>query len=75
VIDRAGGTYTKDFLFRLSTNERHLLEMVEESLARVRDGSFGLCVSCGHAINGKRLEAVPWTRYCITCQERIERAS
>ncbi|HYL13588.1 MAG TPA: TraR/DksA family transcriptional regulator [Terriglobales bacterium] len=75
VIDRAASTYTKDFLFRQSTNERHLLEMVEESLRRVRDGSFGLCLSCGNEINSKRLEAVPWTRYCIACQERIERAS
>ena len=75
VIDRAAGTYTKDFLFRQSTNEKHLLEMVEESLMRVRDGSFGVCVSCGGEINAKRLEAVPWTRYCIACQERIEQAS
>lgn len=75
VIDRAAGTYTKDFLFRQSTNERHLLEMVEESLLRVHDGSFSLCLSCGSEINAKRLEAVPWTRHCIACQEKIEQAS
>lgn len=75
VIDRAASTYAKDFLFRQSTNERHLLEMVEDSLGRVRDGSFGQCLSCGEGINSKRLEAVPWTRYGIACQEKIERAS
>lgn len=75
VIDRAASTYTKDFLFRQSTNEKQLLQMVEEALRRVRDGSFGRCLSCGDEINSKRLEAVPWTRYCIACQERIERAS
>ena len=75
VIDRAAVTYTKDFLFRQSTSERHLLEMVEESLLRVRNGSFGRCLSCGGEINAKRLEAVPWTRHCIACQEKIEQAS
>ncbi|MGA7769618.1 MAG: TraR/DksA family transcriptional regulator [Candidatus Sulfotelmatobacter sp.] len=49
--------------------------MVEEALRRVHDGSFGQCLSCGNEINPKRLEAVPWTRYCIACQEKIERAS
>ncbi|MFZ0863509.1 MAG: TraR/DksA family transcriptional regulator [Candidatus Sulfotelmatobacter sp.] len=75
VIDRAASTYTKDLLFRQSTNEKQLLRMVEEALRRVHDGSFGQCLSCGNEINPKRLEAVPWTRYCIACQEKIERAS
>lgn len=75
VIDRAASTYTKDFLFRQSTNEKRLLQMVEEALRRVCDGSFGLCLSCGNEINAKRLEAVPWTRYCIVCQQKSERAS
>jgi DnaK suppressor protein len=74
VIDRAASTYTKDFLFRQSTNEKQLLRMVEEALTRVRNGSFGLCLACGSEINAKRLEAVPWTRYCIACQEKVERA-
>lgn len=75
VIDRAASTYTKDFLFRQSTNEKRLLQMVEEALRRVRDGSFGLCLSCGNEINAKRLEAVLWARYCIVCQQKSERAS
>lgn len=74
VIDRAASTYTKDFLFRQSTNEKQLLHMVEDAIRRVRDGSFGRCLSCGDEINTKRLEAVPWTRYCIACQENMEQA-
>jgi RNA polymerase-binding transcription factor len=72
VIDRAASTYTKDFLFRQSTKEKQLLRMVEEALRRVRDGSFGQCLSCGNEIDLKRLKAVPWTRYCIACQEKME---
>jgi len=41
-------------------------------LARIREGSFGECSHCGKEINAKRLEAVPWTRHCIECQEKLE---
>jgi DnaK suppressor protein len=45
---------------------------VDEGLARIREGAFGECISCGQEINPKRLEAVPWTRHCIECQEKLE---
>ena len=52
---------------------RQLLQMVDGALARIREGSFGECISCGKEINAKRLEAVPWTRHCIECQEKLEK--
>ena len=73
IADRAASSYTKEFLFSQSSNERQLLQMVENALQRIREGSFGECVSCGNEINPKRLEAVPWTRYCIACQEKKEK--
>lgn len=73
IADRAANSYTKEFLFSQSNNERQLLQLVENSLSRIREGSFGECESCGHEINAKRLEAVPWTRYCIECQEKKEK--
>jgi DnaK suppressor protein len=73
IADRAASSYTKEFLFSQSNNDRQLLQMVETALARIREGAFGECVSCGNEINSKRLEAVPWTRYCIECQEKLER--
>lgn len=72
IADRAANSYTKEFLFSVSNNDRQLLNMVESALQRIREGSFGECVSCGNEINPKRLEAVPWTRYCIACQEKKE---
>lgn len=72
IADRAASSYTKEFLFSQSNNERQLLQMVETALQRIREGVFGECVSCGNEINPKRLEAVPWTRYCIACQEKLE---
>jgi DnaK suppressor protein len=48
------------------------LQLVDDALARIKDGSFGECISCHEELQQKRLEAVPWTRYCITCQEKME---
>ncbi len=72
VADKAANSYTKEFLFSQSSNDRALLARVEEALGRIRDGSFGECINCGKEVNPKRLEAVPWARYCISCQEKIE---
>ena len=46
--------------------------MVDGALDRIREGTFGECIACGTEINPKRLEAVPWTRHCIECQEKVE---
>ena len=73
IADRAASSYTKEFLFHQSNNDRQLLQMVENALSRIREGSFGECISCGKEINAKRLEAVPWTRHCIDCQEKLEK--
>jgi DnaK suppressor protein len=72
IADKAINSYTKEFLFHQSNNDRNLLRMVDEALSRIREGTFGECIVCGSEINAKRIEAVPWTRYCIACQEKIE---
>ncbi len=73
IADRAASSYNKEFLFHQSNTERQTLQMVESALSRIREGSFGECISCGTEINVKRLEAVPWTRHCIECQEKLEK--
>ncbi len=73
IADRAASSYTKEFLFHQSNNDRQLLQMVDGALSRMREGAFGECISCGKEINAKRLEAVPWTRHCIDCQEKLEK--
>ena len=72
IADKAANSYNKEFLFHQSNNERQLLQMVEGALSRIRGGNFGECIACGKEINPKRLEAVPWTRHCIECQEKLE---
>ncbi len=48
-----------------------LLREVEEALERIEDGDYGHCMDCDEPVSTKRLEAIPWARYCIACQEEL----
>jgi len=73
VADRAVNSATKEFLFRQAHDRHRMLQLVEAALGRIRDGSFGECLACEGLIGLKRLEAVPWTEYCVACQDKLER--
>lgn len=63
----------RELAIRNLDRESNLLRQVKLALARVRDGSYGTCLHCEEDIKPKRLDAVPWTRYCIRCQEAADR--
>ncbi|HLE63117.1 MAG TPA: TraR/DksA C4-type zinc finger protein [Pyrinomonadaceae bacterium] len=71
--DMAANAYTKELLVSMSDNDRQLLNSVDEALVRIEDGDYGKCVRCSAALPEKRLEAVPWARHCIRCQDLHER--
>jgi DnaK suppressor protein len=71
--DIASNAYTKDLLFTQSTNERNILRLVEDALRRIEAGEYGFCTNCEKEIHEKRLEAVPWARHCVVCQDLQER--
>jgi DnaK suppressor protein len=73
VADMAVESYTKDFLFGKSAGDRQVLQLVDEALARIEDKTFGDCIHCENPIQPKRLEAVPWARHCIQCQDLMEK--
>ncbi len=50
-----------------------LLRSVRGALARIADGSYGVCLHCDEEIKPKRLDALPWAKYCIRCQEAADR--
>jgi len=54
------------------SRDRALLTSVDAALKRIGEGTFGQCLNCEQEINAKRLEAIPWVGYCITCQELID---
>ncbi len=75
-MDLAASEYIQSFTFRLRGRERFFLDKIDKALARIDDGSFGICESCEEPISVKRLEARPETQLCIRCkedQERVER--
>lgn len=72
IADKAANSYTKEFLFSLSNTERNLLQQVDAALVRIDGRRFGVCAACENDMNLKRLEAVPWARLCLPCQEKQE---
>jgi DnaK suppressor protein len=63
----------RELAIRNLDRESNLLRNVRSALSRVADGSYGICLHCEEDIKIKRLDAVPWTRYCIRCQEAADR--
>ena len=71
-LDQAASGYEKESLLQRSNQEQQLLRAIDSALGRIRDGTYGKCLSCGKEIEGRRLAAVPWTPYCIPCEEEFE---
>ncbi|MBI1848255.1 MAG: TraR/DksA family transcriptional regulator [Candidatus Rokubacteria bacterium] len=70
--DQANTAYTREFFFELGNGDRRLLREVVSALQKLEEGSFGSCERCGEAIAEKRLDALPFARYCIDCQRLVE---
>jgi DnaK suppressor protein len=54
-----------------NTIDMRLLREISDALDRIDHGTYGICLQCEEPISPKRLDAVPWARYCVTCQEQI----
>lgn len=75
LADKAESSYTKEFLLNLSDAERDELFLIDAALSRIKKREFGNCQMCQKEIGRKRINALPWTPYCIECQEKIETES
>ena len=75
-MDLASSEYLQSFVLRLRGREKTFLSKIDRALAKIENGSFGICENCEEDISVKRLEARPETTLCIRCkedQERIEK--
>lgn len=72
LADKAANSYTKEFLFGQTNTDRTILQMINDALERIEEDEYGLCINCQDEVQQKRLEAVPWARHCISCQEKHE---
>lgn len=70
--DQANTAYTREFFFELGNGDRRLLRDVVLALQKIEDGSYGTCERCSEPIAEKRLDALPFARYCINCQRLVE---
>ncbi|MBI2217096.1 MAG: TraR/DksA family transcriptional regulator [Candidatus Rokubacteria bacterium] len=70
--DQANTAYTREFFFELGNGDRRILRYVVSALKKIDEGAFGSCERCGEDIPEKRLEALPFARYCIDCQRLVE---
>jgi DnaK suppressor protein len=69
LIDQANADSEAELQIRLRQSERHLSRAIDEALARMRRGTYGVCQTCNQPISKVRLEAVPWARRCRDCKE------
>lgn len=70
--DQSVTNLSTESMFERSSQRRTTLRLIEAALRRIAEGSFGVCVTCGVEIKERRLEALPWTQFCLRCQEVIE---
>jgi DnaK suppressor protein len=71
--DQAASEYERQSIVHQAATARQMLKNLTQALERMRQGTFGECAGCGGDIELKRLEAIPWARYCVRCQEERER--
>src|SRR6267378_2209839 len=72
LADKAANSYTKEFLFGMTNTDRRVLNMIDAALKRIQTDEYGVCANCQEELQQKRLEAVPWAKHCIACQEKME---
>jgi RNA polymerase-binding transcription factor len=71
--DEAQSALDRELSIRALDRESSLLSDIRFALRRIDDGTYGVCQSCDEEISEKRLTAMPWAKYCIQCQEEMDR--
>ena len=71
-VDQASLQTTRDFTLRIKVRESRLIGKINQSLARIEAGTFGICDMCGEEISIQRLKARPVTNFCIICKNKME---
>jgi DnaK suppressor protein len=71
-IDTARQNSDKEMFFELAAGGKITLNAVNDALIKMEKDVYGTCECCSEKIPVKRVKAIPWTRYCIKCQEEAE---
>lgn len=71
--DHASNDRDRELALMLADRERERLTLVDDALKRLETGTYGVCESCDDGIDKERLQAMPFTKLCLSCQEDLER--
>jgi DnaK suppressor protein len=72
-VDMAVSDREQTIMLSINESERTLLDQIDEALQRIEFSTYGDCTNCGNEISEARLKAVPYARYCMNCQDLLER--
>ena len=72
IADMGSDTYEQDNNLLLMSNEGEVLQQIEDALERIEDGVYGKCIECEKVIPKTRLNAIPYTPYCVKCASELE---
>ena len=72
MADVGSDAYEQEFTLALMENEEETLDKIEAAIERIEDGIYGQCVECERQIPKTRLNAIPYTPYCVKCAEQVE---
>jgi DnaK suppressor protein len=73
LAETATATLDREIDYTLEENSENVLSSIEGALARIEQGTYGICVTCGKPISQERLAAIPWATQCIDCKRLEER--
>ena len=71
-LDQTQSAAQRDLAVSLLNRGAKTYRSVESALRRIEDGTYGVCLACDEPISAKRLQAVPWAEFCLTCQARLD---
>jgi RNA polymerase-binding protein DksA len=73
LAETATATLDREIDYTLEENSENVLSSIDGALARIEQGTYGICVTCGKPISQERLAAIPWATQCIDCKRLEER--
>src|SRR5262245_61179667 len=73
IAETATATLDREIDYTLEENSEHVLSYIDGALARIEQGTYGTCITCGKPISEERLAAIPWATHCIDCKRLEER--
>jgi len=73
MADMASDSYDRELSLNIAGEVQEIVYEIDDALKRMEEGSFGKCITCGKKIPQKRLNAVPYAKYCIQCKSKEEK--